>query len=180
MIRTARRPRRTAIDVLAHLASSRCHGILMDHWFLLGEVRPLVQGICTSSSSPVRAPAADVGLQRPYGQHFDDIETHHHCQQAGIWSAQHGKPDRRLRQVGREWLEQKYPGWNDSYGRYWDVIIGNLLAGHEEKTHPNCIPVICNMCQIPISNKGGAVWKARIYQREHEGRRYNFCTPVCR
>ena len=36
------------------------------------------------------------------------------------------------------------------------------------------------MCQIPISNRPGEAWKARVLQLEHEGRRYNFCTEPCR
>ena len=80
----------------------------------------------------------------------------------------------------RAWLEEKYPGWNESYGSYWDVITNNLLQGHEEKTHPQCIPIICNMCQIPISHRPGPAWGARAYQRDYGERRYNFCTEVCR
>jgi len=42
------------------------------------------------------------------------------------------------------------------------------------------MPAMCNMCQIPISNKGGTVWKTRAYQLEHEGRLYSFCSTVCK
>jgi toluene monooxygenase system protein A len=42
------------------------------------------------------------------------------------------------------------------------------------------MPAVCNLCQIPISNKGGVEWKARVYQLDYEGRRYNFCSPVCK
>ena len=127
----------------------------------------------------------DIGLEKPWywDLFLDDIENHHHCQQGGIWSWRPTvwwNPPGAVGPQEREWLEQKYPGWNDSYGRYWDVIIGNLLDGHEEKTHPSCIPVICNMCQIPISNRPGPQWKARVYQLDHEGKRFNFCTPVCK
>ena len=59
------------------------------------------------------------------------------------------------------------------------MILDNIRNGREDHTHAVGMPAICNMCQIPISNRGGNRWDARVYQREHEGRRYNFCTPVC-
>ena len=40
----------------------------------------------------------------------------------------------------REWLEEKYPGWNDSFGKYWDVITDNLRAGQPELTLPETLP----------------------------------------
>jgi len=127
----------------------------------------------------------DLGLETPWYWDLlkDDIENHHHCQHGGIWSWRPTvwwNPPGAVGPREREWLEEKYPGWNDSYGTYWDVITDNLLNGREEKTHPECIPVICNMCQIPISNRPGEEWKARVVQLEHEGRRYNFCTEPCR
>jgi toluene monooxygenase system protein A len=127
----------------------------------------------------------DLGLETPWYWDLlkDDIENHHHCQQGGIWSWRPTvwwNPPGAVGPRERDWLEEKYPGWNDSYGTYWDVITDNLLNGREEKTHPECIPVICNMCQIPISNRPGPTWKARVVQLEHEGRRYNFCTEPCR
>ena len=127
----------------------------------------------------------DLGLERPW--YWDifllDIDNHHHCQQGGIWSWRPTvwwNPPGAVGPKERAWLEEKYPGWNESYGSYWDVITNNLLQGHEEKTHPQCIPIICNMCQIPISHRPGPEWGARAYQREYGERRYNFCTEVCR
>ena len=127
----------------------------------------------------------DLGLETPWYWDLlkDDIENHHHCQQGGIWSWRPTvwwNPPGAVGPRERDWLEEKYPGWNDSFGTYWDVITDNLLHGREEKTHPECIPIICNMCQIPISNRPGEAWKARALQLEHEGRRYNFCTEPCR
>jgi toluene monooxygenase system protein A len=127
----------------------------------------------------------DLGLERPWywDLFLEDLETHHHCQQAGIWSWRNTvwwNPTGAVGPKEREWLEQKYPGWNASFGQYWDVIIDNLRHGRPEKTQAVGMPAVCNMCQIPISNRGGNQWKARIYQREYQGRRYNFCTPVCR
>lgn len=127
----------------------------------------------------------DVGLDRPwYWDNFlDDIENHHHCQQGGIWSWRETvwwHPVGAVSPPERQWLEEKYPGWNETYGYYWDVIIDQLVNDREELTHQNCMPICCNVCQFPISNRPGPVWKARVYQTDHQGRRYNFCTPVCK
>lgn len=127
----------------------------------------------------------DLGLEQPWywDEFLDDVENHHHCQQGGIWSWRPTvwwNPPANVGPREREWLEEKYPGWNDSYGTYWDVVTDNLLHDREEKTHPDCIPIICNICQIPISNRPGKPWKARAHQIDLEGRRYNFCTSVCK
>ncbi len=29
----------------------------------------------------------------------------------------------------RAWLEEKYPGWNDSFGKYWDEMGKNVRDG---------------------------------------------------
>lgn len=127
----------------------------------------------------------DLGLERPwYWDIFlDDIENHHHCQQGGIWSwrpTMWWHPVPGVSPKERDWLEKKYPGWNESFGYYWDVIIDSLLSGHEELTRQETFPIICNMCQIPVAHRPGPPWRARVYPLEHEGRRYHFCTPVCR
>jgi toluene monooxygenase system protein A len=127
----------------------------------------------------------DLGLERPwYWQHFlDDIEVHHHIQQGGVWSYRPTMWWHPVAGVGpeeRAWLDAKYPGWNASFGHYWDTIIDSLLAGREDLTQQKVFPPICNICQIPIANRPGPPWKARAYQLEFEGRRYHFCTPVCR
>ena len=127
----------------------------------------------------------DLGLDPPwYWDIFlDQIETHHHDQQGGIWSWRPTvwwNPPGAVGPQERNWLEQKYPGWTESYGTYWDVITDNLLNDREEKTHPECIPIICNMCQIPISSRPGKPWEARVRQLEHKDRRYNFCSDPCR
>ena len=127
----------------------------------------------------------DVGLDRPwYWDIFlDDIENHHHCQQGGIWSWRPTvwwNPSGAVGPAEREWLEEKYPAWNDTYGKYyWDTIIQNIVEGHPEKTLATGMPMLCNMCQIPISNRPGEPWKARAYQVDYQDRRYSFCTSVC-
>jgi toluene monooxygenase system protein A len=127
----------------------------------------------------------DLGLDRPW--YWDiflkDIETHHHIQHGGIWSYRETMWWDPVAGVGpeeREWLEEKYPGWKASYGYYWDTITQALLDGREDLTRQAVFPPICNMCQIPIANRPGPPWQARVYPLEHEGRRYHFCTEPCR
>ena len=127
----------------------------------------------------------DVGLDRPwYWDHFlDDVENHHHCQQCGIWSWRQTvwwNPTAGVGPREREWLEEKYPGWNASFGTYWDVVIDNILNGRDELAWGDSMTAVCNMCQIPISHRPGPEWRARAHQLDYEGRRYSFCTPVCK
>jgi toluene monooxygenase system protein A len=127
----------------------------------------------------------DVGLDLPwYWDYFiEDIETHHHTQQVGTWSWRHTvwwNPAAGVGPEERAWLEEKYSGWNATYGKYWDVIIDNINRGDIDKTKALGQPCLCSMCQNTIAHQGGTVWKARVYQREYKGKRYNFCSPVCR
>ena len=32
----------------------------------------------------------------------------------------------------RDWLEEKYPGWNDTFGKCWDVIADKTLSVYEK------------------------------------------------
>jgi len=126
----------------------------------------------------------DLGLDVPwYWSYFlNDIETYHHTQQAGIWSWRHTvwwNPDGAVGPKEREWLEAKYPGWNATYGKYWDVITDNAKHGRDEKTYAVGMPCVCNMCGITVAAPGGTEWQARVYQSEYKERRYNFCSPVC-
>lgn len=77
----------------------------------------------------------------------------------------------------REWLEEKYPGWNERWGKQWDVIIDNLLAGKRELTYPETLPVVCNMCQLPMNNAPDKVFDHSL---EHKGRWYHFCSEGCK
>jgi toluene monooxygenase system protein A len=126
----------------------------------------------------------DVGLDRPwYWEHFlNEIDTYHHTQQAGIWSWRNTvwwNPTGGLGKAERVWLEQKYPGWNDTFGKYWDVIIDNVNSGKLEHTHAVGNPALCSMCNNTIASRGGLRWDARVRQKEYQGRRYNFCSEPC-
>jgi toluene monooxygenase system protein A len=161
-------------------------GIPMDYWFPLEKrdqsfKKYMHEFVVVQFEQQLR----DMGLERPWywAEFLDEIETHHHSQQAGIWSWRKTvwwNPSGGVAPEQRAWLEREYPGWNATYGRYWDVIVDNLRAGREHLTHAVGMPAICNLCQIPISHRGGEVWQARPYPLEHGGRRYVFCSKVCR
>jgi toluene monooxygenase system protein A len=161
-------------------------GIPMDYWFPLEKrdqsfKKYMREFVIVQFEQQLR----DIGLERPWywAEFLDEIESHHHSQQAGIWSWRKTvwwNPTGGVAPEQRAWLEREYPGWNATYGRYWDVIVENLRAGREHLTHAVGMPAICNLCQIPISHRGGSRWQARPYPLEHEGRRYVFCSKVCR
>ena len=133
-----------------------------------------------------------LGLDLPwYWDYFlHDIETFHHCQQIGIYvyrATQWWRPIACVSPAERDWLEEKYPGWNDTYGKCWDVVIDNIRGGRFEKTVPEIPPLICNMCGLEVTGIGGVGrqvngrrWNATDFHLDHEGRRYHFCSEPCK
>ena len=125
----------------------------------------------------------DLGLQKPW--YWDiflaDIDEHHHGQQLGTWSWRPTlwfSPAAGVGPDERDWLEEKYPGWNDTFGRSWDVIIDNLKRGDIEGTVPGTLPMICNMSNIPIV--GTPFRTLQDYPLEYNGRLYHFGSEVDR
>ena len=80
----------------------------------------------------------------------------------------------------RDWLEEKYPGWNDTWGECWDVIIDNVVDGNMAQTYPETLPYVCNMCQLPILGTPGKGWNVKAYPLEYNGRLYHFGSEVDR
>ncbi|GAA4555587.1 YHS domain-containing protein [Pseudonocardia xishanensis] len=161
-------------------------GIPMDYWIPLEKRdRSFKEYMTEFVGEQFERQLLDLGLERPwYWDIFlEDVGVHHHCQAAATWAWRNTlwwNPTGNVGPRERAWLEEKYPGWNDTFGMYWDVMIENIRAGHPEKSEAIGMPAMCNMCQIPISNKGGTVWEARAHQLEHEGRLYSFCSTVCK
>jgi toluene monooxygenase system protein A len=127
----------------------------------------------------------DMGLDLPWywDQMINEFDYQHHAYQMGIWFwrptlwwnvAAGVTPD------CRDWLEEKYPGWNDSFGQAWDVIIDNLLAGRTELTYPETLPIVCNMSQIPICAIPGKGWNVKDYPLDYKGRTYHFNSEIDR
>ncbi|SEP88432.1 toluene 4-monooxygenase protein A [Solimonas aquatica] len=127
----------------------------------------------------------DLGLDKPW--YWDifmrEIEDQHHGMHLGVWywrQTAWWNPAAGVSTAERQWLEEKYPGWNKTWGACWDVITDNLVEGRKELAYPETLPVVCNMCQLPINTTPGAGWQVRDYPHEHDGRLYHFCSEPCR
>ena len=93
-----------------------------------------------------------------------------------VWYAARMKNEGRGIGAVRDWLEEKYPGWNDTFGKVWDVLIDNFAHGREDRTVPGTLPMICNVSQLPIV--GTPSRTLRDISIVHEGRRYHFGSEV--
>jgi toluene monooxygenase system protein A len=132
----------------------------------------------------------DFGLEKPWywDEHFlPELDWLHHAYHEGVYSWRPTvwwNPDAGVCQEERDWLEQKYPGWNESFGRRWDVMGDNIRADKVEFTLPETLPIVCNMCQIPICTpagyNAGKLDSPLHHPLVHEGRQYNFCSVPCK
>ncbi len=125
-----------------------------------------------------------LGLDLPW--YWDDlkheISTFHHAQQIGLYvyrALQWWRPIAAVAPEEREWLEEKYPGWNETYGKCWDVVIENIRSGDLDKTVPPVPPLVCNMCGLEVAGDVGDKWRPVLFSTTYEGRRYHFCSSVC-
>lgn len=121
----------------------------------------------------------DLGLDKPwYWDIFlEELNDTHHGMHMGVWywrPTVWWNPAAGASTEEREWLEEKYPGWNDSWGQCWDVIGDNVRNGRDDLTLPETLPVICNMANLPIVGPPGKRWKVRDYHLDYKGRRYHF------
>jgi toluene monooxygenase system protein A len=125
-----------------------------------------------------------IGLQKPWywDEYFvPDVETYHHAQHIGAylyratswWDVVAG-----VTPAERNWLERKYPGWNETYGEVWDVITDNVLSGRVDKTEPRLLPLLCNMNGLELTGVAGKKWDVKSCQLDLDGRRYHFDNPV--
>jgi toluene monooxygenase system protein A len=131
----------------------------------------------------------DFGLELPWfwEQFLDELDWYHHTLHIGIWMYRPTvwwNPDAGIAPAEREWLEQKYPGWEERFGRIWDVIAENVRQGRMERTYPETFPILCNLCQLPIvtpaGHLAGAVASPEPIHLDRNGRRYTFCSEPCR
>ncbi|MCC3314950.1 YHS domain-containing protein [Nocardia africana] len=123
----------------------------------------------------------DLGLRKPW--YWDifmrDLDEHHHGQHLGTYSWRPTlwwHPAAGVSPEERDWLEEKYPGWNDTFGKVWDVMIDNFAHGRNEKTIPGTLPITCNVSQLPIvGTPGRSLHDTTLV---HEGRKYHFASEV--
>ncbi|MDX2168522.1 MAG: YHS domain-containing protein, partial [Deltaproteobacteria bacterium] len=125
----------------------------------------------------------DLGLSRPwYWDIFlEDLETFHHAQQVGVYlyrPTEWWHPIAGVNPDERDWLEAHYPGWNETFGTCWDVIIDNILNGRTDATVPEPLPMICNMSGFELTGVPGKPLKD--YTLDYKGRRYHFGSEVDR
>lgn len=103
----------------------------------------------------------DFGLELPWywNDHFlQEVDWLHHAYHMGVWfwrPTVWWNPDAGVSPDERDWLEDKYPGWNDSIGKNWDVITRNIRNGNPELTLPETFPMVCNLCQVPVCTPTG-------------------------
>ncbi len=132
----------------------------------------------------------DFGMNLPWyweDYFLKELDWYHHAVHLGVWywrPTVWWNPDAGVSPDERDWLEEKYPGWNDSVGKWWDVIGDNVRNGDFALTLPETFPMVCNMCQIPIVSPAGflagKVASPAPLSVTRKGRRYNFCSEPCR
>ncbi|MEV0387610.1 YHS domain-containing protein [Nonomuraea sp. NPDC050643] len=131
----------------------------------------------------------DFGLDYPW--YWDDFRRElswfHHGIHLGVWTYRPTvwwNPDAGVSAAERDWLEEKYPGWNDTFGRNWDVIQDNLRNGDVAATLPQTLPMMCNLCQIPIIRAAGVLAGAldspAPLRHTYKGKTYLFCSEPCK
>jgi len=125
-----------------------------------------------------------LGLAKPWywDEHFlPDIESYHHAQHIGMYLYRKTgwwNPVAGAGPAERDWLEKKYPGWNETFGEVWDVITESILSGQPEKTEPSVLPMICNMSGLELSGVPGKKWNVKSHYVALDGRRYHFGSAV--
>ena len=96
---------------------------------------------------------AEFQLERPWfwDLFVEEMEYAHHSLQLGLYAYRTtlwfdvAMPDARE----REWLSDKYPGWNDTFGLHWDRLEHRWATGGEAGTLASALPALCNLCQLP-------------------------------
>ena len=93
----------------------------------------------------------DLDLDLPWfwDDFIESCDTVSHATHLAFWfwrAAQFWNSTAGVSMAEREWLEKKYPGWNDTFDKSWDVIEQNLAEGREDLTFPPTVPAICNTC----------------------------------
>lgn len=132
----------------------------------------------------------DFGLERPWywDEHYlPELNWVHHAYHLGVWfwrPTVWWNPAAGVSPEERDWLEEKYPGWNDSFGKFWDVITRNVREGRIENALPETFPIVCNTCHIPVCTPSG--FQAGYLDRpdplihDYQGRRRTFCSVPCK
>jgi hypothetical protein len=114
------------------------------------------------------------------------LDTWHHSLHLGLWywrPTLWWKPQGGVSPEERDWLREKYPEWEGQFGPIWDVIVDNIRGGRMERTLPETLPWLCNLCHLPIGTAGSPrneKFPVRSYPLTHNGYTYHFCSRPCR
>lgn len=132
----------------------------------------------------------EAGLDKPWywDDHFlPELDWIHHAYQLGLWYLRPTlwwDPDAGMSTAERDWLEQKYPGWNETFGKPWDMITRNVREGALEHTVSQTLPVMCNLCDLavltPLGHLAGRLESPAPLTVERNGRIYSFCSAPCK
>jgi toluene monooxygenase system protein A len=165
-------------------------GQAVDYYTPLSQrTRSFKEVVLDSVVAPFVRALEGLGLEKPwYWEHFlATVDSYHHAMHLFVWYWRQTvwwNPPAGVSPEERDWLEEKYPGWNDSFGRCWDAIIENGLTAQQDRLAPTTWPVLCNLCGLPIVGAAGAAWAGadgpRTYSLDHLNRRYSFCSEECR
>ncbi len=127
----------------------------------------------------------DIGLDKPWYWDFflKTTDYYHHSGHLEIWFVRQTvwwDPAAGVSPEERVWLEEKYPGWNDRWGKLWDVVAENAVAGRTDKIFPQTLPMLCNLCGLSIGGMPGQGHHVKGRTRVHGGRQFYFCSEPCR
>ena len=126
----------------------------------------------------------DLGLERPWYWEFflKSVEFYHHSGHLEIWFVRQTvwwDPAAGVTPPERAWLESKYPGWSEKWGRLWDVVADNARHQRIDKLYPKTLPMLCNICGLSVGSTPHTGHSNRGYWTDLEGRRYYFCSEPC-
>ena len=125
---------------------------------------------------------AEFDLQRPWfwDLFLEELDFAHHSFQLGLYSYRTTlwfdvpMPD----DSDRDWLTEKYPRWQESFGPVWDRLERAWATQGEPGTLAYALPALCNLCQLPtLFVRPGRNTACTL---EAGGRKYLFCSEPCR
>ena len=77
------------------------------------------------------------------------------------------------------WFEQKYAGWGEHYGGFWQEYrrLADPAAGATTLSLFPTLPPLCRVCQMPCIFPRPDISTMRL--KAHEGKTHAFCSDAC-
>jgi hypothetical protein len=151
------------------------------HDFLAGRARSFKEFMTEWVTEQFMKNLAEFDLEKPWfwDLFMEELDYAHHSFQLGLYTYRTtlwfdiAMPD----PTEREWLNAKYPRWEETYGALWDQLERRWETG-EANTLSYGLPALCNLCQLPaLFIRPGRNTACTL---ETGGRRYQFCSEPCR